>query len=292
MELRTLRALVEVVRHGGFSAAAKAINATQPTLSKAVRQLEDELGVVLLDRAAPRPQLTAAGEIVYRRALGMLATRADMIAELDELRGLRRGSLRLGLPPLGAATLFAPLFALYRARYPGIDVRLAEHGSKRLEEIVLAGELEMVGSLIPAPEVFESQSVTCEPMMVVLPRDHPLAVRPALMMADLAGVPLILFEIGFALNPVLEAACARNGFSPNLAARSGQIDFIVALVASGLGVGFLPKTIAEHHATAQVRLVQLDEPQTQWHMGFVWRRGAYLSHAARAWLDLAREMYG
>lgn len=292
MELRTLRALVEVVRHGGFSAAAKAINATQPTLSKAVRQLEDELGVTLLDRAGHRAALTAAGEIVHRRALAMLATREDMIGELDDLRGLRRGSLRLGLPPLGAATLFAPLFAIYRARYPGIEVRLVEHGSKRLEEILLAGEVELAGSLIPAPDELDAQLVRSEPLMVVMPRDHPLAGREAVMMAELARVPFILFELGFALNPMLEAACARNGFTPELAARSGQIDFIVALVGAGLGIGFLPRTIAEQRATPQVRLVRLDEPQTAWNMGLVWRRGGFLSHAARAWLALAREVYG
>ena len=72
MELRTLRAFVEVVRQGGFSAAAKTLNATQPTISKAVKQIEGELGVALLDRIGHRSEMTAAGEIVYRRALPCL----------------------------------------------------------------------------------------------------------------------------------------------------------------------------------------------------------------------------
>ncbi|MCC3263345.1 LysR family transcriptional regulator, partial [Paenibacillus polymyxa] len=84
MELRTLRALVEVVRQGGFSQAAKVVHATQPTVSKAVRQLEDELGMPLLDRQAQPLRLTAAGEIVYRRAIAMLAERDDLRAELDD----------------------------------------------------------------------------------------------------------------------------------------------------------------------------------------------------------------
>ncbi len=73
MNLRSFQAFVEVVRQGGFSAAAKAINATQSTVSKAVRQLEDELGLILLDREVSPSRLTAAGEIVFRRALAMLA---------------------------------------------------------------------------------------------------------------------------------------------------------------------------------------------------------------------------
>src|SRR5262249_8856964 len=98
MELRTLRAFVEVVRQGGFSQAAKAVFATQSTISKAVKQLEDEVGMPLLDRIGHRSRLTSAGEIVYRRALTMLTEREDLSAELDDLRGLKRGVLRLGLP--------------------------------------------------------------------------------------------------------------------------------------------------------------------------------------------------
>jgi len=292
MELRTLRAFVEVVRQGGFSQAAKVVFATQPTISKAVKQLEDELRVPLLDRIGHKSMLTAAGEIVYRRALTMLAERDNLIAELADLRGLKTGTLRLGLPPLGASTLFAPLFAIYRARYPGIDIRLTEQGSKRLEEIALAGEVELAASLLPAPEEFEVQPVRCEPLMVVTPRERPLAGLEKTGIGALAPSPFILFERGFALNQVLLDACERNGFTPGIAARSGQIDFIVELVAAGLGVAFLPRTIATMRRTAAVELVLLDEPDTQWHMALVWRRGGYLSHAARAWVELTREVYG
>jgi DNA-binding transcriptional LysR family regulator len=85
MEIRTLRAFVEVVRQGGFSQAAKVVFATQSTVSKAVKRLEDEIGVLLLDRVGHRSTLTAAGEIVYRRALRILAERDDLMSELDDL---------------------------------------------------------------------------------------------------------------------------------------------------------------------------------------------------------------
>ncbi len=175
MELRALRAFVEVVRQGGFSQAAKVIFATQSTVSKAVKQFEEEIGAPLLDRHGHPSRLTPAGDIVYRRALKMLAERDDLVAELDELRGLKRGILRLGLPPVGSSTLFAPLFASYRSRYPGIDIRLVEHGSTRLEEILLAGEIELGASLLPVPADFEWQDVRSEPMMVLLPAGQALA---------------------------------------------------------------------------------------------------------------------
>lgn len=291
MDLRALRAFCEVVRQGGFSQAARAIHATQPTVSKAVRQLEDEIGMPLLDRQRQPPRLTAAGDIVFRRAQAMLAEREDLVAELQELRGLRRGVLRLGLPLLGSSILFAPLFARFRSRYPGIEISLAEHGSRRLEDMVSSGEIELGATLTPVPPAFEYQAVTREPLMALIPPDHSLADAPSLRLAQLRDTPFILFDSGFALNPLLQQACERAGYSPAVAARSGQIDFIVALVASGLGVSFLPRPVAEQRRQSGVRLVPLDERDAIWEMTLIWRRGGYLSHAAQAWLALTREVY-
>jgi DNA-binding transcriptional LysR family regulator len=291
MELRTLRAFTEVVRRGGFSQAARAVYATQSTVSKAVKQLEDELGTRLLDRLGHGVALTAAGEIVHRRALAMLAERDDLMAELDELRGLKRGKLRLGLPPLGSSQLFAPLFAAFRARYPGIEIRLVEHGSGRLESLLLDGEIDLAASLLPVAESFEFQPVTPapEPLLALLPPGHPAAGRAAAGLADLAaGTPLVLYEEGFALNRLILEACRRRGLEPVVAARSGQIDFIVELVAAGLGVAFLPRMMAEPRLRPDLAAVTLAEPGTAWHMALIWRRGGYLPEAARAWLELAR----
>jgi DNA-binding transcriptional LysR family regulator len=291
MELRTLRAFVEVVRQGGFSQAAKTVFATQSTVSKAVKQLEDEIGAPLLDRVGHRSKLTAAGEVVYRRALSMLAERDDLAAELDELRGLKRGTLRLGLPLVGSSILFAPIFAEFRRRYPGIDVRLTERGGDRLKEILLVGEVDLAAVLLPVTEDVEWQDVRSEPLMAVLPADHPLARQKSTDLAKLKDLPFVLFETGFAQNRLVLNGCKQRGFEPVISARSGQIDFIVELVAAGLGVAFLPRMIAEQRSHPNIRYVRLIEPETEWHMVMIWRRGAYLSYAAKAWLELAREIH-
>lgn len=291
MNFRTLRAFAEVVRQGGFSQAAKVVFTTQSTISKAVKQLEDEIGAPLLERIGHRSMLTATGEVVYRRALSILAERDDLATELDELRGLKRGTLRVGLPPVGSSILFAPLFTAYRSRYPAIEIRLTERGSDRLREILLAGEIDLAGSLLPVPEEFEWQDVRKEPLMAVLPSDHSLVRRKSVDLANLREIPFVLFETGFAVNRIVLNACKRRGFDPIVAARSSQIDFIVELVAAGLGVAFLPRMLVEDHQHPSVGYVRLVEPQTDWHMAMIWRRGAFLSHAAKAWLGVAREIH-
>ena len=287
MDLRQLRAFVEVVRQGGFSAAARVVNATQPTISKAVRQLEDELGMVLLSRQGGT--LTGAGDVVYRRAVVMLAERDHMMGELAALKGLEEGRLRLGLPPLGSPILFAPVVAEFRSRHPGITIELLEHGSARLEEAVLAGEVDLAVSLLPVADSFEWQDVCDEPLVALLPPGHRLAGRASIRLTDLLDSPFILFESGFALNGMIDQACRRRGFIPREAARSGQADFIIALVAAGLGVALLPRLTALRRLPSAVHAALLDEQDLRWRAALVWRRGAVLSPAALAWLALVAE---
>jgi DNA-binding transcriptional LysR family regulator len=291
MDLRTLRTFVEVVRQGGFSQAAKVVFTTQSTVSKAVKQLEIELGGPLLDRKSHRSVLTADGDVVYRRALKILAERDDLVTELDELRGLKQGTLRLGLPPVGSSDLFAPLFAIYRRRYPGVDIRLVEYGGDRLKEILLSGEIELSVSMLPVSDEFEWWEITNQPLVVLLPADHALARKKSTDLASLQHLPFILFEKGFSLHRVILEACRRRGFEPTIVARSSQIDFMVKLAAAGFGIAFLPRMIAEQRRHPSVRLVRLAEPQTKWNPGMIWRRGGYLSHAAKAWLAIVRESY-
>ncbi len=264
MELRTLRAFVEVVRQGGFTQAAKKVFATQSTVSKAIKHLEDEIGVPLLDRIGHRSKLTAAGEIVYQRALRMLAERNDLMAELDQLRGLKRGTLRLGLPPVGSSTLFAPLFAAYHKRHPGVEIRLVEHGGERLEELLLSGEIELAASLLPVSDTMEWQAVRREPLTVLLSTNDELSRRRSVGLPAVKHLPFILFETGFALNRIILDACHRHGFEPNIVARSSQIDFIVELAAAGLGAAFLPRMIAERRKLPSVSRVLLVDPDTDW----------------------------
>ncbi len=287
MEIRTLRMFVEVVRQGGFSRAADKVFATQSTVSKAVKQLEGELGLVLLDRRGHHCQLTEAGEIVYRRAVSILAQGDDMKLELEDLRGLKGGVLRLGFPLIGSNTLFARWFAVYRTHYPDVDVRLVEHGSKRLEELVLAGELDLAASLLPVSREFEWQELRREPIDALLAADHPLATVDTIRFNELADIPFILYGPGFALNPMIREACRESGFVPKVTAQSSQVDFVIELVAAKLGVALLPRMICEQRPHPLTKRVAISQPSLYWHMALVWRRGAFLSHAAQAWLTLA-----
>ncbi len=289
MELRTLRALVEVVRQGGFSPAARTLFTTQSNVSKAVKSLEEELGCQLLDRIGHRSVLTEAGVIVHERAQAMLAAADSLVDELDALRGMRRGTLRIGLPPVGSDILFAPLLARYRAKYPQIDISLVERGGRTLRDMVLSGELDLAAAMLPVDEEqFEWKPVRTEPVDALVNLAHPLAKQKQVSLRELADTPFVLFESSFALNQVILDACHRQGFAPRVAVSSSQIDFIVELIAVGMGVAFMPRLIARQRSHPRVRRIALDDAALEWTIAMIWRRGGRLPQTAQAWLDLVR----
>lgn len=289
MEFRQLRSFAEVVRQGSFTQAAVQLHASQSAISKQVAQLEQSLHVQLLERSGPHVRLTAAGEVVLRRAEEMLRLQRELRTELDDLSQMKRGELRLGLPLLGADALFAWRFAEYRKRYPHIQVHLVEGGSKSLEQALHAGELELAGALTPNDPGFDWQPFCNEPLDALLPAEHPLAGRDSIVLGELADTPFLLYQQSFTLNDRLLRACHETGFEPREGGRSGQADFLGALVAAGQGVVLLPRAVAMEVERPGVKRVLLSEPDLRWDICFMWRRGAYLSHAAKAWLALLEE---
>ena len=291
MEFKALRVFIEVARQGGFSKAANTLFSTQSTVSKAIKQLEEDLGFLLLQRFKTHNSLTAAGDIVYRRGIKLLAERDDLLNELDEIRGLKQGRVRLGISPVGSNVLFAPLFARYSKLYPGIEVELVEHGSDKLAELLQAGDIDFAGTLLPVPDEFEYQALRSEPLVALLNSSHPLSKSDSISLSDLKEVPFILFGSGFSLHRLILDACHSAGFEPKVVAQSSQIDFMLELVAAGLGVTFLPRMVAQQRFSAKVHSVLLNESELHWNMAMTWRRNSYLSEAAKAWLMLVQEFY-
>jgi DNA-binding transcriptional LysR family regulator len=290
IDLRRLRFFVEVVRRGGFSQAANVVFTTQSTVSKAVKLLEEELGVPLFNRIGHRSELTAAGQLVYARALRLLAEGDDLIAALEDLRGLKTGTLRLGFPRAGSSALFAPMFASFKRRYPGITLETTVQDIKQLQAMLRAGEIDLAALVQPVAAEFDWQEVRTGPLMVLLPNGHALAGRQRVKLAKLAAFPIIQLDEGFGVNELVRKAFQSIGITPSIALSSGQIDFTFELVATGSGIAFLPRALAELRTHRRVRRVILDEPKCQWSITLAWLRGGFLSHAAQAWLAHARDM--
>ncbi|PIW61943.1 LysR family transcriptional regulator [Shewanella sp. CG12_big_fil_rev_8_21_14_0_65_47_15] len=291
MDLKVLRYFIEIVDAGGFGKASEKLHLTQPTLSKALRQLEEELDLVLLERGKRGTQvkLTQAGEVVYRHGKELLTGRQRMLAELSAQRSLTAGELKLGLAPLGSAEIFAPIIAKYRQQYPQIDMHLLVRGGVEQTSAIQKGEIELATGIINFDQGYDGIRIFNDPMVVVLPRENTLASRAILSIIDLKEQPQVMFETEYTLYQLVLTACQLAGFTPQNITRVSQADFGIALVAAGTGVMILPRSIARRYSVSGVVNIPLASDELRWELSLFWRRDQILSFAARAMITLVEK---
>lgn len=293
MDLKVIRYFVEIIDHGGFAKAAEAIHITQPALSKAITQLEADLDLVLLERGKRGSQLrpTPSGQVVYRYGKALLNTRDEMLTELAAQRSLLTGELHLGLAPLGSAELFTPVISRYRCLYPHIKMQLLVRGGTEQTQKLKKGEVELATGIVSLADEFDGFCIRRDPMMVVLPQQHPFAHAEELSLQQLSDDPQIIFNEEYALHDLVLNGCVQRGFMPKIVTKVSHPDFGVALVAAGTGVMIMPSFLANRHQVPGVVNVPLQQDDLIWELSIYWRKGQPLSFAAQAMVELVREYH-
>ena len=286
MELRLLKAFSVVVETGSFTAAAEKLHVTQPTISKAIKQLEDEIGQPLLHRHTRTLRLTDVGETVQRHAHDILRASSQLDTAVSDLSTLVHGELRIGIPPLGPR-LFIPMIAAFTRRYPGVELKFLEDGSRTIEAGLQSGELDMGGLLAPIDaSQYEHRTLVEDHLGLLAPAKSRWAKRGSVSLLELAEEPFIMFSSAFMLNERIVDACRQCGFEPQVVGRSGQVSFIIELVRSGVGIVLLPESELAALDLRGVARTALVDPIIPWQIELAWPKSGYLSHAARAWLSL------
>ena len=289
MDIRALRYFVELVREKSFTRASEKLFVTQPTISKMIRSMEEELGQPLLNREGHSFTLTDSGQVLFARGQLILAQMQQLEAELADLQSLQHGRLALGIPPM-VGHVYADLIRAYRSRYPKVELSIVEYGGRRIEQAVLEGELDLAITMLPTKEegVLSALELDCYPIQVVLPDLPRWRGGSEIRLAELQEEPFLLYTQAFTLSERLEQACQQAGFVPQVAARSSQWDFLTAMVRSGMGVAFLPEPICRRLTPDGLVLRPL-LPELSWRLGVIWPAKRYLSRTAEAWLALCRE---
>ncbi|MGE8689766.1 MAG: LysR family transcriptional regulator [Achromobacter sp.] len=293
MDVRALRYFVETVRHASFTQAAKALFVTQSTVSKMIRQLEEEAGTPLLIRDGHTARPTDTGRVMYQRGLQVLETMRQLSEELRQTADLRRGALEVGIPPM-INLLFTPVVKRFRERHPGIHLTLREGTGQAVEGLVASGELEVGATILPiAPDGgLAAQPFGSYPIWVIGPPDAPWAGKTSLPLSALRDARLLIPTDDFAITRRLRQAFADAGFQPGIAAQSAHWDFLVAMASAGLGVALLPEPLMQRMKTRGLSTAKLAKSGMQWEVGHIWQQSGYLSFAARAWLAVCDEVLG
>jgi len=292
VDLRALRYFIETVRRDSFTQAAQALNVTQSTISKMVRQLEDEVGAPLLIRQTRGVRLTDVGRVVFEQGQHTLGAMQGLQREVADLTRMHSGELTLGLPPM-VNGFFPPLIQRFRAAHPGVRLSVQEAGGDVIEARVAAGELEVGVSVLPlhAPDAVRDsvKLATAElgrfPICLVATADAPWTKLKRPSLAHLDGLPVVVPAEGFALGRHLREAWQRAGASPKVVAQSSQWDFLLSMAESGMGTAVLPQPLLQRvHLPAHLVVRALPARELSWVVAHVWAADRYLGHAARAWL--------
>jgi len=291
MELRQLRYLAAVARHGSFTLAAQELHVAQPAVSQQVRRLERELGVELLTRTTRRVLVTEAGELALARASRILADADALRAEIDELHGLLRGTVGIGVIPAVGALDPASLLARFRARHPAVDIRLIETTLADTLDLLRADRLDVCFAFCAperAGEGIAGELLFDDELALMVAPGHPLAKRRRVSMAAVAEEPLVAPITGASLRLALQEALEQAGASVRVSYESNEASTVRALTAQGLGVSVLPRSFANRPGPELVA-VQIVPKLSRIPVSVLYRDGRRRPPAVEAFLAGLRE---
>jgi DNA-binding transcriptional LysR family regulator len=243
LDVRRMRVLREVAVRGSFSAAAEALSFTQSAVSQQIAALEREAGATLVQRSARGVRLTEAGEAVVRHTEAIMARLAEAESELEAIAGLRGGRLRTAAFESAGATLMPLAIAAFRQQHPAVELSMSLSEPEDCVPLLRSGELDLgivfESAIQHADDGIERVHLIEDPMYLVLPRDHPLANRRRVRLADLAGEAWIGGQPDCECNRLISRACAVAGYEPRIAFETDDYTAVQGFVAAGVGVSLI-----------------------------------------------------
>jgi DNA-binding transcriptional LysR family regulator len=278
---------VAVARHGGFSAAAKALYRSQPRVSSHVADLERELGTKLLDRSVHPARLTPDGRALLPHAEEILQ-RLNVLADLADGSGVVRGDVLLGVYPSAAAYLFPLAVRSLRRSHPHVRLVLREGPTVALGNALTGGDIDLaIRPVLPLlnDDRVDSAVLWREPLVGVFRRDHALAEATSLRLGQLADLPLVTIgESGDAYARQFETnlAFAYAGLTPTIAAQTNQPQTLVSMVRHGLGCGVTNGLAMTTANIDGVVLVPLADAHCERVVALFWRTDQLRSLAVEA----------
>ena len=248
IELRQFRQFIAVAEELSFRRAADRLHMAQPPLTVTIRQIEEELGTLLIERTNRIARLTPAGRVFLEECKRTVIQAERAIVEARRAGAGLNGALRVTFVASAAREILPPILRAFRKQYPEVELMLTEAMTAQQVAKIQTDEAD-VGFVIPPLRDADRLSVEVlakNQMVAALPESHPLAQLQSVSLSDLASEEWIIFpeRQGPGLHERVLAACAQAGFVPRVGQHASQMDTIASLVAGGMGVGLVTRIIA------------------------------------------------
>ncbi|SFI34707.1 DNA-binding transcriptional regulator, LysR family [Selenomonas ruminantium] len=293
------RSVLQVAEDGTFSAAAKHLYVSQPSLSQCIKKIETELGEHLFDRSQTPLQLTPAGEVYVDKARRIQRLKQEIIKETADLSELRTGHLCIGSSRTRSSCyLTQPIIDFHRS-YPGIHLQVCEHSLQELKEDVLAGNVDFALLYEPLPDAsFAAIPLLKERTLLAVPMDHPLAKKygskqvlpyPTLSFARLHKEPFIRLQSTRRMSRIFSELCQQTQCEPDVVFEANSIIDAAELCTAGLGITLVTDMLVRGwHWRKAPFFFELEEQVEERHLVAAYGRNQHLSHAAKSFIALLK----
>ena len=291
MEFRKLQYFESVARFSNFTKAAEELHVAQPTITAAIKRMEEELGVPLFVRDKRKVLLTAEGEIFLEKITGILRQIDQVVADMQDLSENRDTTVNIGIVPMSGSSLMGLLYKGFSEKYPYIHFKILEIGSYGIMEAVEADEID-IGFLILRDDLeknYEVCHVWKSELKILVHIENPLACKERLEITDLRDQKIIYFPRHSFVRQKMDAEFQRYGITPNILAEPVQMVSVYNLVQKNAGISF---SMGEYYnsmiRSEDIVAIPLAQP-IYGDTGFIWKKGRTLSRAAQRCLRYVQE---
>lgn len=287
-----LKYLYEAFRRGSMRAASEHFDVAPSSISRQIAGLERQLGVALVERGRHAVKLTPAGQLLVSYYRESLHQRQGLIAALDDLRGMRQGSVSLAVGQGLVGSILIPAMAAFRREFPGIRLNLHEVANQQVISMVVDDEVHFGVVLEPPREPrLRSRLRLAQPLRLVMRPNHPLAKRASVSLQELVAEPLILAGPSFRSRQILEQITREEGLQLDPAITCSSIPMVLSCALAGLGLALLTELyVTEHVAAGRLAAVPIAHPALdRVAIHTVVRVGRRLPKSAVTLLDLLEE---
>ncbi len=288
MTLLQLRYFQAACKFSGITKAAESLHISQPSVSSAIKELENEFGLTLFYRQNKYKgmSLTLEGKQFLELVSSFLA-QADNITQIMNDLGQRRNLVRLGIPPMIGSIFFPRIYRGFCRQYPEISISTQETGSKSLLDCLISNTLDVafIPHNDPFPAEYQSIDVTQIETVYCVPKGHRFSERTSVTIQDINDEPLVMFKNSFYQNEVISQRFRQCGIKPNVLHYSDQLSTIREFIVSSTATGFMFYPIAK--TIQEMTSIPLD-PHIPIQISLVWLKNRYIYNDTIRFIDFIR----
>lgn len=294
MNTKQLKYVLALEREGSFSRAAESLNITQPSFSQYIKKIEKELNLSLFDRSGNEVKLTEAGKVYIETGQKILDLEHQMESQFNDMTSYKCGNIKVGISPHRSVCFMPEVIVEFQKQYPGLHIVLDERVGNELIDAAERGEFDLCVTTLPVDEkIFSYDFIMHEDVLVAVPAKSELCDNlrrmsdiktdreyPTLDVVDLDGEAFVMLGETQKMQHTLEDISDKYGITFHKAVECRSIEAQIAMVKAGMGIAFVPSSIAKVANDSKISFFSLKQDIGGRDIVVAYRKGQYLSKPA------------